>query len=199
MGSAETLSNIEKTFETLGQVDVSGVKLEDAGYELLDITKLTTDIHVAIQSPAIAYYGSLKKEALRNLTSLKNYYERFCKKNYAKAKEALASLGTKATVADIEAKVIVDNEEQINEWEERIAEAQREYDTLDSWFEAWRQKSFSLKDFVKTDEEEKFDSSGSMRLSGSEGRVMTTHEQRIQNVRNLIRRKHEVQGQTSQG
>lgn len=195
MGKEETLLNIEKTLESLGQVDISGVRLEDAGYELLDITKLSADIHSAIQSPAIAYYGALKKEALRNLNSTKNYYDRFCKKNYAKAKEELTSQGGKATVADIEARVIIDNESQINEWEERIAEAQKEYDTLDSWFEAWRQKSFSLKDLTGTEEEEKFYSSGSVGVPS----VMTTHEQRIQNVRNLIRRKHEVQGQTSQG
>jgi hypothetical protein len=207
MGNEQTLSNIEKTFETLGMVDVSGIKLEDAGYELLDITKLTTDIHVAIQSPAIAYYGSLKKEALRNLNSLKNYYERWSKKCYAKAKESLPT-SVKHTVADIEAKVVIDNEQEINEWEERIAQAQKEYDTLESWFEGWRQKSFSLKDCAKTDDEEWYDSSGSMKASGGSavafggpnGRVLTAHEQRVKNVRDLIqRRKQEGAGQTSQG
>jgi len=162
--SISVVENIQRTMDDLGHVDISGVKLESCDGKLLDVGEYGLDRHVAVQPAAIAYFGTLKKEASRRVGSLKKAYERWEKKMYATAKvAALSGTQAKATVADVEARYIVDNEEEIEKWEAQIEKAQRESDTLDSWYEAWRQKSFSIREFVMVDEDERFNSSSSMK------------------------------------
>lgn len=157
------VENIQKTMDELGHVDISGVELESCDGKLLDIGEYDLDRHVAVQPAAIAYFGALKKEASRKVGLLKKAYERWEKKKYAEAKvAALSGTQTKATVADIEARYIVDNEKDIEKWEEQVGKAQMECDTLDSWYEAWRQKSFSIKEFVQVDEDNRYNTSSSV-------------------------------------
>jgi hypothetical protein len=188
-------ANIAKTCERLGEVELGGVKLESAEPVLLDVSQLDFNIHVAIQPAAIAYYGSLKKEALRRLSALRRSMDRWEKKKYAEAKASLGHGTGKTTVADIEARYIVDNEAEIQKWETQLDKAQFEYDTLDVWFEAWRQKSFSIRDQAGIEETERFNSSSSIGVSDGEPRPdrarIISSEDRIKNVRAFIRRKRE--------
>lgn len=189
------IENIQKTMNELGDVELSGVSLESCDGKLLDVGEYDLDRHVAVQPAAIAYFGSLKKEASRRLGSLKKAYERWEKKKYAEAKiAALSGTQTKATVADIEARYIVDNEKDIEKWENQIEKAQHEYDTLDSWYEAWRQKSFSIREFVQVDEDERFNNSSSMKTGDREQQVFrksSDSSDRTSRVRDIMKKNRE--------
>jgi len=136
--------NVKSSIDGIGQVELSGIKLESADSRLLDVGTLDLDKHVAMQPSAIAYFGAMKKEAARRLDMLKRNKDRWEKKCWALAKAAVLSGTTvawKPTLADIEARFITDNEREIEAWDTKMDRAQEELDTLDAWYEGWRQKS----------------------------------------------------------
>jgi hypothetical protein len=136
--------NIEAACSACGEMSLLDTKLEDCNPVALDVRVGLLDDHVSMQPAAIAYFGSLLKDASRTLVNLKHGYDRWQKLKYAAAKSALSSGGGKATVADIEAKVVADNEPDIVAWEQKIQDAERVRDELEVWYEAWRQKSYSM-------------------------------------------------------
>ena len=186
------IENIRGTMDDLGQVELSGVKLESCDGNLLDVGEYDLDRHVAVQPAAIAYFGSLKKEASRRLGAIKRAYDRWQKRKYAEAKAAaLSGTQTKPTVADIEARYIVDNEKEIEKWEDQVEKAQMEYDTLDSWYEAWRQKSFSIREYVEVDEDERFNTSSSIKAGEKKVEKSASGSARIDRVRDIMKKNRE--------
>jgi hypothetical protein len=182
--------NVRKTIDGLGQIELSGIKLETARAELLDVGQLDLDKHVAMQPAAIAYYGAMKKEASRRLGMLRRAFDRWKDKKWALAKAAVSSGTTqsyKPTLADIESRFITDNERELEDWDAKLDKAQEEADTLESWYEAWRQKSFSLREHVSIDEDERWSGSGSMKGGEPSGEVAR--------VREIMRRRKERGGQ----
>jgi hypothetical protein len=75
--------------------------------------------------------------------------------------------------------------------------AQEELDTLDAWYEGWRQKSFALQQHVSIDEDEKFSGGSSMkggdgatgqRNSGGIGEKPLSSD-KLREVRDMMKRK----------
>jgi len=200
------IQNIVTTCEGLGDVELSGTKLESAQRDLLNISWGDLDQHVAMQPAAMAYFGALKKEAKRSLDAIKRAHDRWEKKKYAEARVAVES-GTKAVssikVEDVKARFIIDNEDEIEKWDERLDKAQLEYDTLDVWMEAWKQKSFSMREYVSIDEDERFSGSSSMTTEEKGGGERRTRggkrkelsEDKISKVREVMRRRRQRQEQ----
>jgi len=193
--------NVKNTIDGMGQVELSGIKLESADMRLLDVGSLDLDKHVAMQPSAISYYGAMKKESIRRMAMLKRGFERWEKKQYALAKAAVMSgstAGWKPTIADIESRYISDNERQLEEWDAKLDKAQEEMDTLDSWYEGWRQKSFALAQHASIDEDERWNSSSSMVGSAKEGGGKRSENpvtekllssEKIREVRDIMRRR----------
>ena len=191
--ATDVVKNILVTCSKLGDVQLGGIRLETADSSLLDVTKHTIDQHVAMQPAAIAYFGMLKKEAARKLAALERQHDRWTKKQYALAKAAVES-GTsnksQIKVEDIKARFVVDNEIEIEKREAQIERAQTEFDTLDVWYEAWKQKSFSIRETVSIEEDERYNSSSSISDAGNGGARSAAS---IDKVRELIR-KRQAQG-----
>ena len=191
------IENVKKSIDGMGQVELSGIKLESANVNLLNVDSLNLDQHVAMQPSAIAYYGAMKMEANRRLVMLKRSYDRWEKKQWALAKAAVLSGTTaqwKPTLADIEARFISDNEPEIEEREKRLDKAQEEADTLDSWYEAWRQKSFTLRDHVSIDEDERYNTESSIVGHGSSAKtgnqnVKPLSSEKIDEVREFMKKR----------
>jgi len=193
------LERISATCDGLGDVTLAGIKLEEAHRDLLDVTQGSLDQHVAMQPAAMAYFLTLKKAAKRRLDNVLGAQDRWEKKRYALAKAAVES-GTSAKssikVEDVKARFITDNEPEIVKWEARIEKAREEYDTLDVWCEAWKQKSFSLREYVSIEEDERFSGSGSISEDQKGGhrkeRLSDEAAQtRIDKVRQVIRKNRE--------
>lgn len=153
------IENVKRSIDNMGQVEMSGINLESADVRLLDVDTMDLDRHVAMQPSAIAYYGAMKKEASHGLAMLKRAFDRWQKSKYAESKVAAMSgtSGTaRPTVADIESRYIRDNQMELEDWDKKIDKAQSEFDTLDSWYEAWRQKSFALQQHVSVTSDERW-------------------------------------------
>lgn len=188
---ANVLQNITDTCDQLGDVTLSGIKLEDAHRDLLDVSKGSLDQHVAMQPGAMAYYLMLKKAAKRRLDNAKSANDRWEKKQYAVARAAVESGCTAKSaikVEDVKARFIIDNEPEIEQWEKRIEQAQAEYDTLDVWCEAWKQKSFSLREYVSIEEDERYSSTDSISGKGKSAQDRELSSERIDRVRRVIRK-----------
>lgn len=150
------IENIENALEELGQVDLSGVNLESGDPQLLNVLEFDLDKHVAMQPVAIGYYGNLKREAQRRLAGLKRDRERWEVKEKAKARAALSSTpNSKPTLDAINARFIIDCSAELEAWDEKIDQATQASDTLDAWYEAWKQKGFSLREYAELNESER--------------------------------------------
>ena len=203
------IENVKNTIDGMGQVELSGIKLESADVRLLDVGSMDLDKHVAMQPAAIAYYGAMKKEANRRLTYLKRGYDRWKQKQWGMAKAAVLSGTTaqwKPTLADIESRFIADNEPEIERQEKMMDKAQEEVDTLESWYEGWRQKSFALQEHINIDSDERWNSKTSAGEGGeghnfgggtgngygtkggqNEGKLLSSDK--IQEVRDIMKRR----------
>lgn len=174
--------------DSMGDVDLAGIKLETADPRLLDVSHMDLDRHVAMQPAAMAYYGSLLKDSARRLAALKRAYDRWEKKKYAEAKvSACSGTNSKPTVEDIKARFIVDNEPEIEKWEKQIDRLQYEYDTMNVWFESWRQKSFSIGQYAGITDDERWNTSAS--LKGSE--KSPDKREGIRRVKDIIRKRRQ--------
>lgn len=176
------IENISDACDGMGEVELSGISLESADPRLLDVTHMDLDRHVAMQPAAMAYYGSLLKDASRRLGAMKRAYERWEKKKYAEAKASLAAGTGKSTVADIEARFITDNEPEIEKWESQLEKLQFEYDTMNVWFEAWRQKSFSIREHANITEDERWNTNASIK-----GEQTSSRSDGLSRVKTIIR------------
>jgi len=174
---------IADSCQSMGEVDLANISLESADHRLLDVSHMDLDRHVAMQPSAMAYYGSLLKDAARRLAAYKRSYERWEKKKYAEAKASLASGTGKSTVADVEARFIVDNEAEIEKRDKQLDKLQFEYDTLNVWFEAWRQKSFSIREYAHITEDERWSANSSLK----DGEKKGSQEDGIRKVRRIIK------------
>jgi hypothetical protein len=202
-------SNIKQSCDDLGQIDLSGIKLEDAAPELLNVSEMNFDQHVALQPSAITFFGVLRKEIHRRYDAYKRSYDRWTKKMYATAKVAVTS-GTqdsyKPTVADIEARFIVDNEKEIEKREKQLDKLRDEADTLDAWYEGWRQKSFTIREWAGIENDERYQGGGSIvdenatfgggngngqRANRGGGNVKELRPDSIKRVREMMRKRKE--------
>lgn len=160
---SDIVENIRNSCDELGQVDLSGILLESADPKLLNPSFGELDEHVSMQPSAIAYYGSMLKEAKRQHRLYQRSYERWEKKKFALARAAASASSTgKSLVADIEARYVIDNEKEIEKWEEQLDVLQMRSDTLEVWYEAWRQKSFAIKEHIGITDDERWNSSSSV-------------------------------------
>jgi len=194
--ASPVVEKIIHSCEMLGGFELGGIKLEDAEPALLNVSEFDLDTHVAMQPAAIAYYGSLKRQALRRLTSQQRQYERWEKKRYADAKASLGAGTGKSTLADIDARYVIDNDAGIEKWETDIEKAQLEFDTLDVWFEAWRQKGFSIREYAGIEEAERFNSNPS--ISGKKSQEQKSSPQPevgIQRIRRIIHERKLAEGE----
>ncbi len=196
MNSTTVVENITKACDSLGEVELAGIKLESADPRLLDVSQMDLDRHVSMQPAAVAYYGALLKDAARRLAALKRHFDRWEKRKYAEAKAALAAI--KSTVADVESKYIIDNEAELDKWDKQMDKLQAEYDTLNVWFEAWRQKSFSIREHASITEDERFNVSSSLKGEGDGNGHGSGFGEKvasrtgIERVRDIIRRRREA-------
>ena len=184
----------------LGGFELGNFKLEDGDPTLLNVSEFNLDVHVAMQPAAIAYYGSLKKQAMRRLATVEREHDRWQKKKYAEAKASLGVGTGKTTVADIKSRLIIDNEVEIKQWEDRLDKAQLEFDTLDVWFEAWRQKGFSIREYAGIEEAERFNTSSS--INGKNSREQVTDSQPevgIRRIRRIIQERKLAEGADRKG
>jgi len=154
MLNSEICKSISKACEDAGSLELNGVKLENPNPSILDIREFDFDVHLAMQPAGIAYYNSLKKEAARRVEESKKDFDRWKKKKMLATKRALSAKVSRPTKEDVEVHYTVNNEAEIIKWEKKIRQRQKTLDDIESWYEAWKQKSFGMRDFADSHADE---------------------------------------------
>lgn len=145
--------NASASCEKLGQKSFFNVPLETCDPRFLDVTESTLDMHVAIQPTAIAFFGNLRKLSQRSLERAKRRYERWLKVKFHEVKSG-ATEGKRQTIAEVEASVVIRFRAEIEKYEEELDQLQDGADTLDAWYQAWLQKSHTIREYANMMSEE---------------------------------------------
>jgi hypothetical protein len=143
MDISKIVKNISESCEKMGGFGINGIGLETCSPSLLDIRDECFDEHVAVQPIAIAFYGNLRKIAIRELGEAKDNRERWFKSRFITTKRKAKSEG-KATIKDIESMVYEDYEQEANDLDKIVADKQEMVDTLEVWYDAWKAKSYAM-------------------------------------------------------
>lgn len=163
--------NIIRSCRALGKKKLVGIALEEADPAFLDVRESDFDDHVSMQPSAIAYFGMMKKEAQRMLAAIQRRHDRWRKRKFLEAKMAAKkdSESKRApTIQEIEARLESDNEEEIEQQEKELNQAQERLDAVDVWYEALRQKSFSIREHASVLSDEFLSSPHVMEPDGDE-------------------------------
>jgi len=147
--------SISKCCDELGEFSLLGSPLESADPKFLDVREASLDEHVAIQPSALAFFGKLRKDAIREVKKQEREYEKWQMDKYSECRDNITKSG-RVTKEDIRSKMTKDYRREIDEWEAKIREVQRICDLLDVYYEAWKQKAFSLNVYASITADELF-------------------------------------------
>lgn len=150
--------NLSCGIEKMGDLDISGVKLECPDPKTLVFDQDDFETHVLIQSPAVSFYGWHLARAEAHIKQLKEDYDKWFK---IKKLEAAAQLmgsdpeAYKPSEAAKEARVFINcresaknNPNGIDEdqnWKDRIRLAEEYRDAIKCWFDGFNSKNFLIK------------------------------------------------------
>lgn len=142
MNNEQIVAKINESMEIMAKLGIGGIPLEQCSPFHLTVSVSDFNEHVDMQPGAIVYFGNLFKEAKRNYEYEKKFYERWKKIKLSDARRR--AVGNKPTIAEVETQYLIDNKEEIEAYEKKIFELKGFLDTLESWYEGWKQKGFSL-------------------------------------------------------
>jgi hypothetical protein len=179
------VNNIRQSCDDLGHVDLSGISLEDALPQLLDVSEMTLDEHVSMQPAAIAYYGSLLKETERRLKDHERAFERWEKIEMAKAR---ASMTGKVVIDEVRARFLIDNENELNVWYKKKEDVQADYDSLYVWYQAWKQKAHSIREYISLTEDERWNTSSSVKGKSGDNRSKSRGASRAKELKEKLQK-----------
>ena len=177
----EICERISKCCDDLGEFSLLGVPLESADPRFLDVRESSLDEHVAIQPSALAFLGKLRKDAIREVKKQEREYEKWKMDKYTESRGNVDKSG-RVTKDDIQAQMVKDNRKEIDEWEDKIMDTQRVCDLLDVYYEAWKQKAFSLNVYANITADELF--------SKESIEIKTKISAKKDQIRDIIRKKH---------
>jgi len=143
----EKRAHLERAFERAGKIKLKELDFENFDIEMLVLDSANIEEHISKQSAAVAYYGSLFKQAVRNYEDTKKSWEYREKVMYAESSD-ITKYDKKPTRNDIEAQVVIDHQVEIEEWQDKIKNLKAQRDNLEVFWEGWKQKSFAINNFV---------------------------------------------------
>ena len=147
MSEEKKKAHLEEAFEKAGKIRLKEFDFENFDMDMLVLDAENLEEHISKQSAAVAYYGALYKQAVRNYEDAKKAWEYREKVMYAESSDA-SKYDKKPTRNDIEAQVVIDHKDEIDEWQEKLKALKAQRDNLEVFWEGWKQKSFAINNFV---------------------------------------------------
>lgn len=140
---------INKVLEQGAKIKLGGIDFENVNMEMLIVTDENLEEHLVKQPAAIAYFGSLLKEAEILYDDAKKKNELRWKEMYSECANELSIEKKKATINDIEALVYGKYKKELEELNTNLIERRREKDNMEVFYDAWKQKGFILSSYVQ--------------------------------------------------
>lgn len=135
--------DFDKAFNEASNFKFDRFKFDEPTFEMLIFDEDSYLEHLKVQSAGLAYYGTLSKEADRNLEDAERKFKVRYNEMYAECSDTLFRVGRKQ-VKDVEAMVQTKYEAELKQWEDKIAELKKQKDGINTFYDAWKAKGFSL-------------------------------------------------------
>lgn len=129
-------------------VDVCGFKLEDFDHKALIITEENFVEHLQKQSAGTAYYGTLFKSLKQELNKIisekmKKLSECTDRAMLCLQKQSSKS-SSKPTIREAETMALMANSKLFEDYDNKIYELEEKCNFVEQYYQAWKQKSFTL-------------------------------------------------------
>jgi len=138
------MDKFNKTLEDANEISFDEFQFNEPDYNMLMFDEDSYMEHLRVQAAGLAYYGALSKEADRNLEDIERRYKIRYNELYAECSEIIARTGKKNGVKDIEALLQCKHENELKQWDDALAEAKVKKDGVNTFYEAWKAKGFTL-------------------------------------------------------
>jgi len=136
---------VEDAYKEAASFKIGNISFDDFDLRMLVIDESNLNEHISKQPAAIAWFGSVYKTAVRLYEGKKKAFDLRQKEMYNDTKNTCAP---KTPVKEIEAKSVTQYKNEIEKWEEELSELRIKADSSEILYEAFKQKSFCLNQFV---------------------------------------------------
>lgn len=134
----------EQALERAHSIEFDAYRFDNPDYDALMVTEEGYLEHLRVQAAGLAYYGTLAKQAERELSDLELRYKNRYNEMYSECSSVISRAGQKNTVRDVETFVETKYEDELRRWRSELADARRNSDGISSYYEAWKAKGFAL-------------------------------------------------------
>lgn len=141
--------NFEKAFDNASGMTCDGTRFDQPNYDMLVVTQENYLEALKMQAAGMAYYGTLAKEAEREVEEAERKYRFRYNEMYSDCSDSLARLGKKNNVKDIESFVQSKYEKELDRMNETLGQLKRQRDMAITFMEAWKQRGFTLNNMTE--------------------------------------------------
>jgi hypothetical protein len=139
------LENIIKKAE---KIKMAEFDFENPCIEMLEVNENNYLESVSKQPTAIAYFGSLYKNAQRELEDMELYYKNRYNEMYGECSDIISKQKIKSTQRDVDALIRTKYTNELEDIEKRIKILKKNKDLYEMFYEGWKAKSFALASFT---------------------------------------------------
>ncbi len=138
------MNKYEQALERGHSIEFDAYRFDSPDYDALMVTEENYLEHLRVQAAGLAYYGTLAKQAERDLAELELRYKNRYNEMYSECASVINRTGQKNTVKDIETFVETKYESELSRWRSELSEARKNCDGISSYYDAWKAKGFAL-------------------------------------------------------
>jgi hypothetical protein len=145
------MPDVEQVMVGACSLTLSGVSFENPDVKMLIPDSESLERHITMQPAAIAYYGTLAKQAQRLLDEAKKKWKYRWMELYGTVSRALclADPKRKPTVTEIEAETYSRHRSEVDAQEQELARLAHQADDIQAFYESWQAKSFAVSQMVQ--------------------------------------------------
>ena len=140
--------DLEKTIKKAESMSMGEWDFENPSIEMLEVNENNYLESLSKQPAALAYFGTLYKEAQRELEDLELYYKNRYNEMYGECSDIISKQKIKSTQRDDDALVRTKYTSELEELEKQIRVKKKNKDVYEMFYEGWKAKSFALGSFT---------------------------------------------------
>lgn len=138
------MDRFDEAFERAHGITANGIRLDEPDYSMLTVDEESFLEHLKVQAAGLAYYSSLAKAAARALEDLERRYRYRYNEMYAECADIQSRATGRVNAREVEALMRSKYESELDRWDASISEAKAKKDGVESFYEGWKAKGFSL-------------------------------------------------------
>lgn len=140
--------DLDKVIKKAETMSMGEWDFENPSIEMLEVNENNYLDALSKQPAALAYFGTLYKEAQRELEDLELYYKNRYNEMYGECSDIISKQKVKSTQRDVDALVRTKYTSELEEIEKQLRVKKKNKDVYEMFYEGWKAKSFALGSFT---------------------------------------------------